>query len=229
MKRLYLFIICIIISVSYLPAGDSATFVNLGFSEDSRFFSFAQYGIATEQSRPYSELFIVDVKKNVFVQNGSVSKVFNRDIEAGQDGFGALLSMLMENNGLFEKHRIDFLSNGRLVYILVNGEQPKDILEFRDFEREKKFRVSLRQEQFGSGDDISAAFHIALTVTDGNGRSKEYTIGLPDYRRPGVLRYKINKVYFSPDETSLVFVVEKETRDTGGVNIRYMVESVSLQ
>ncbi len=229
MKRLYLFILCIVIAASYLSAGDSATFVNLGFSEDSSIFSFAQYGISSEETRPYADIFLVDVGKNTFVREGTLSKVFTEaDIEAGQDGFGAVLKLLTGNIELFRKHNIDFLANGRLVYILINGEEPKPVLEFRDFEKEKKFRVSLKQEKFGSGDDVSSSFFISLTVVDQGGRSKEYTLGLPNYRRPGVLRYRISKIFFSPDETSLVFVIEKETVDSGGVNIRYMVETVSL-
>lgn len=229
MKRLYLFVICIIISVAYLPAGDSATFVNLGFSDDSRYFAFAQYGISAEEMKPYADIYLVDVIKNTFVTDGRFSRTYDTDIEAGQDGLGALLNGVTEKAALFRKHTIDFLSSGRLVYILIDGAQPKETLEFRDFEKEKKFLVNLRQEKFGSGDDVSSSFYISLTVTEAGGRSREYTIGLPNYRRPGVLRYRIHKVYFSPDETSLVFVVEKETVDSGGVNIRYMVETVSLR
>ena len=229
MKRFYLLILIFILGGFHLSAGDGATFVNLGFSDDSRYFGFAQYGISSEETKPYADIFLVDVKKNAFVQNGSVSGEFPTTIEVGQDGFGAFLTVLTNNTGLFDTYRIDYLKSGRLVYILVNGAQPKSVLEFRDFEKEKKFRVSLVQEQFGSGDTVSSSFHISLIVSDRDGRSREYTIGLPNYRRPGVLRYRIHKVFFSPDETSLVFVVEKETVDSGGVNIRYMVETVSIQ
>ncbi|MBN2049375.1 MAG: DUF2259 domain-containing protein [Spirochaetales bacterium] len=229
MKRLYLCVLLFLALAVYLPAGDSASFVNLGFSGDSRYFCFGQYGLTADETKPYADLFLVDVKKNTFVRNGTVSRVFDTPIEAGQDGFGAFLKLFMQETGLLKEYNIDFLTTGRLVYILINGAEPKATLEFRDFEREKRFVVTLHQDKFGEGADVSASFFIALKVTDKNGQARDYTIGLPSYKRPGVLRYRINKVFFSPDETSLVFVVEKETLDGDGVNIRYMVETIPIQ
>ncbi len=112
------------------------------------------------------------------------------------------------------------------MYLLVNGEKPKESLEFRDFYKGDKYIVTLIQEQFGSGDSISSAFHINLSVTDKTDRTSTYTIGLPNYKRKDVLSYRIKQVVFSPAEDGLVFIIEKEISDSDGKSIRYMVETM---
>ena len=62
-------------------------------------------------------------------------------------------------------------------------------------------------------------------MEEANGRFTTHTVGLPDYWRKGVRRYKIKQVLLAPDERSVVIVVEREEQDSTGVNIRYMVET----
>lgn len=214
---------------AFLFAGDLASFINLGFSEDSRYFMFGQYGIDGESSLPYAEIFTVDVHKNSFPPQGVFRRNFTTSPQVGQDGSGALLSLFWEAKDSARARNISPLLRGRLVYLLVNGEEPKSQISFRDFHLGSQYMVTLNQEQFSSERRVSAAFHINLAVTDAAGTIKTYTIGLPDYKRDGVRRYKIRQVFFSPDESSLIFVVEREEEDHGGsVNIRYMVETVKL-
>ena len=66
-------------------------------------------------------------------------------------------------------------------------------------------------------------------MSDADGSSREYTVGLPDYYRAGVKRYRIKQVFYSPDEESLVFVLEKEELDGDGSDIRYMVETIKIR
>ena len=209
-------------------AGDLASFVNLGFSEDSQYFVFGQYGILQKSSKPYANLYIVNAHENVFVENGVTEKVYDVAIQPGQNGFGAMLSLISENNQDLISRNINFLNTGRLVYLLVNGSEPKSHLEFRDFIRGNSYKVDLVQQTFGEGDSVKASFHINLAVVDSAGNTSTYTIGLPNYKREGVERYRIKQVFFSPDESSLIFVVEKEENGPGGVNIRFMVETVRL-
>jgi predicted secreted protein len=68
-----------------------------------------------------------------------------------------------------------------------------------------------------------------VTINFADGTYKDYTVGRPNYKRKGVLSYRISQVILSPDEESLVFVVEKEEQDHDGVNIRYMVETVKIR
>lgn len=207
-------------------AGDIAQYINLGFSDDSRYFMFGQYGINSVETKAFAETFIVDISKNDFIRDGVNRKVFSDDILPGQDGIGALITVLEDSFDSIEKVGINHIATGRVVYLLVNGEKPKESLEFRDFYKGDKYIVTLIQEQFGTGDNLSSAFHINLSVTDKTDRTSAYTIGLPNYKRKDVLSYRIKQVVFSPAEDGLVFIIEKEISDSDGKSIRYMVETM---
>jgi predicted secreted protein len=226
MKRTSFFLSLFLCS-GFLFAGDIAVFQNLGFSPDARYFMFAQHGIAEKNSIPYAELYVVDVAANRFAPQAAGGGLKSTTaVEAGHDGRGALFTLLEENIGIKKRYRIDHLVMGRLLYVLLNGEPPREKLEFRDFESGKKYNIDLIQSASGSGDQIKASFHLRVRVTDAKGRPADYTVGLPDYRRQGVKRYRLKQVLLGPDERSLIFVVEKEEVDTSGVNIRYMVETL---
>jgi predicted secreted protein len=209
-----------------LYAGDVATFVNLGFSEDSGTFVFGQYGIEEEGSSPYAEIYTVDVDRNEFVETGVLKKRYDDEVTPGQDGHGALMNLLHDYGPMKEKHSIDHLAKGRIVYLLIDGKEPKKRLEFRDFYRGDEYVLTLVQRQFGEGKNVRASFHINLSVTSKEGKTRTYTLGLPDYKRKGVESYRINRVLFSPDEKGLVCVVEKHMWAPEGARIRYMVETV---
>jgi predicted secreted protein len=227
-KRFFLVGMLVFLSLIPLFSGDIASFVNLGFSEDSSVFMFGQYGILNGSQQPYAGIYAVDVKNNRFVRDGVFEKLFTDEIEAGQDGSGALYKLLHEAAPIIKTHKVDHLSTGRLVYILIDGDKPKDRIEFRDFVRGDSYVLTLVQQKFGTGKDVSASFHINLSVTPRSGKTRAYTLGIPDYRREQVLSYRIKGVYFTPAEDGLVVVVEKEMWDEEGRNIRYMVETTPL-
>ena len=228
MKKGSIIIILILALTVSLSAGDLASFMNLGFSEDSRYFMFGQYGITGETTLPYGEIYLVDVHRNQFVSRGVWEKTFDQPPQAGQNGLGALL-LFWDARERAQELKISPLAKGRMVYLLVNGEEPKTQVSFRDFKRGSQYHVTLNQQQFNGPSGISAAFHLNLSVTDKAGNIKTYTIGLPNYKRPGVRQYRIRQIFFAPDEASLVFVVEREEEAaTGAVNIRYMVETAYL-
>ncbi len=232
MKKILSFIILTFLLSIPVWAGDLATYINLGFSEDSRYFMFGQYGIGGEDSLPYAEVYTVDVHANTFAPQGVRKEDYSTPPQAGQNGLGALLNLLRgigeSSSDIIDSCGIDHLVSGRMVYLLINGHTPKSEIEFRDFGSGNNYKVQLNQSRFGTGYDVSAAFHINLTVTDNQGRISAHTIGLPGYKRAGVKTYRIKQVVFSPDESSLVFIVEKEMETDAGVNIRYMAETVYL-
>lgn len=125
-----LFLLCVALT---LQAGDVASYVNLGFSVNSRYFLFGYYGIDDASSQPYAELYLVDVHANDFVPQGRMRGVYPVDVEAGQDGSGALYTLFAQNIELIKKYGIDHLRAGRVVYLLMNGAEPQSHLEFRDF------------------------------------------------------------------------------------------------
>lgn len=229
MNRKLVLTLILILSALTVYAGDVADYVNLGFSDDSKYFMFGLYGIEYENSNPYAELYTVKVSENKFAAGGVFSKVFNTSIQPGQNGSGALFNLLKENHNELEKFNINHLDKGRIVYLLINGAEPKEMLEFRDFKNNGRYKVQLIQKQHGTEKEPSASFYIDLTVTDRTNTISNYKVGLPGYQRENVLKYRIKQVMFAPNEKSLVFVVEKEILDGAGPSIRYMVETVNLR
>ncbi|MBN2534439.1 MAG: DUF2259 domain-containing protein [Spirochaetales bacterium] len=223
-KFLYVLFICIItIPVS---GGDIAAFVNLGFSGNSSYFMFAQYGLKEADSSPYAELYIVDVPANNFAPYGEKSLDYKQKAEPGYGGLGALLNIIEQNIALKTKYEINHLSTGRILYHLIDNEKNEQPITFRDFISNKHYEISLHQKAEGKEKNVTSSFHIEMTITTPSGTSKTYTIGHPTYKRKGVRNYKIRQIILAPDEKSLVFLIEKEEIDTTGVNIRYMVETV---
>ncbi len=228
MKKVALFCILFMGTV-LIYAGDIANYVNLGFSQDSKIFMFGQYGLQGKDTKAYADLYTVDVHRNVFVKDGVLEKVFPDKIFPGQDGLGGLFMLLHSASGLVTKYHINHIATGRIVYILVDGDEPKDRLDFRDFDKSTGYVLTLIQEKFGSGTAVRSSFHINLAVTDKHGTTRTFTVGNPSYKRTGVQNYRIKQVLFSPDERSLVIVVEKEKLSDRGKNIRYMVETLPLK
>ena len=228
MKRV-LGICLFLLAATTVFAGDIASFQNLGFSEDSRYFMFGQYGILEDSLKHYAQLYTVDVRANRFVADGSLEAVYDEELEPGQSGIGALFTLYQGVDSLMSRYQVNHMAPGRLLYILVNGDDPKAHLEFRDFTAGKAYVIDLLQSAFGSGENVSASFHIKLTVTDKGGTQRHYTVGLPGYRREGVRRYQIRQILLAPDDTSLVFIVEKEENADSAVDIRYMVETVQAR
>ncbi|MDC7226212.1 MAG: DUF2259 domain-containing protein [Spirochaetales bacterium] len=229
MNRKTILVLILILCSFSVFAGDVAEYVNLGFSADSEYFMFGLYGIEYKSSKPYAELYTVKVAENRFAADGLFSRTYDTDIQPGQDGSGALYNLMSENHDVITGFNINHLDKGRIVYLLINGAEPKDVLEFRDFKNKGSYKVILEQERFGTDKNPSASFYIDLTVTDNTLTKRTYKVGLPDYKREHVLKYRIKQVMFSPDEDSLVFVVEKEILDGAGPSIRYMVETVNLK
>ena len=232
MKKIMSFILLTVLFSTVIWAGDLAAYVNLGFSEDSRYFMFGQYGIDGSDSLPYAEVYTVDVHANTYTPGGVRKEKYDTPPQVGQNGLGALLNLLRtigeSSSDTIGRYRIDHLKSGRLVYLLINGQTPKSEIEFRDFSSGNHYKVQLNQASFEAGGRISAAFHINLTVTDKAGNISAHTIGLPGYKRQDVKSYRIKQVVFSPDEKSLVFVIEKDMENEDGTDIRYMVETVKL-
>ncbi len=215
-----------LLSSSFIFSGDIAQYINLGFSSDSKYFMFGQYGISTEDTKAFAETYIVDVSKNIFISDGVNSRKFSEEILPGQEGLGALFTIMEDSMAVISKTGINHIATGRVVYLLVNGAKPKERLEFRDFYKGDAYTVTLVQESFGSEENISSSFHINLSVTNKEDKIRTYTIGLPNYKRPDVLGYRIKQVVFTPSEEGLVFVIEKEIRGSQGKSLRYMVETL---
>ena len=70
MKKTVLSGLLFLISVACLSAGDVATFVDKGFSEDGKYYVFGQYGRTDKKYQGWAEIYQVEIAKNDFVESG---------------------------------------------------------------------------------------------------------------------------------------------------------------
>jgi predicted secreted protein len=223
-QRLTLIVLlCVIAAVAY--TGDIATFENLGFSADSEVFVFGQYGLQAESAEPFAEIYAVDVSANQFLPSGVFSTSSSQSIALGQDGSGAFFNLLRDATPLLRSENIDHLATGRPIYLLLGDASNNGRLSFRDFNTDVRYDIRLTQDQRGSGEDVSAAFFVEVTITSDVNRARTFTIGRPGYYRPGIASYQITQVLLAPDDSGLVIVVQQEGPDG---SIRYMVETARL-
>jgi predicted secreted protein len=229
MRNLSIIIVLILLCTQSLFCGDVATFVNLGFSEDSKYFMFAQYGIKQSNSGSYADLFFIDVPKNSFAPHGEKSVSNNTKTEPGTFGMGALFNIVEENMALTTRYVIDHLRTGRILYHLMDGEKQKESFNFRDFITGDYYSIGLAQTSSGTDKSVASSFGISFTIKKSAGVAKTYSAGHPDHKRNGIKSYKIRQILLSPDAHSLIFIIEKEEIDSGGSNIRYMVEAIKTE
>jgi predicted secreted protein len=211
-------------------AGDTASFVDLGFSSAGNYYMFAQYGVKSGALAPWAELFVVDVARNDFVRGGRLSYTHDRPISAGQDGSGALYSLVARNAALAGQYGVIFPDQGQPLYIALDGDPAYagETITFRDFASGVSYRATLIETVNGSGRETTSSFYINLESDDGKGGAKKYTVGTPNLRRPLVLSYHIKKVLIAPSGNSLIFVIEMKRHAESGHDIRYMVEALRL-
>ncbi len=227
-KRILISAIAILAACIPTFAGDVATFVDLGFSSDSAYFMFGQYGADLGSGKPYAETYLVDNGKNNFVAQGVARKVYEAVLEPGLDGVGAFYSLFADQVPLARKYKIDHLKPGRLLYVLLDGQEPPATLSFRDFKTGAAYEIALNQKTDEAKGGISSSFGIAVSVKLGESATKRVTGGNPDIKRPGVKAYVIRRIIAAPDGKTLVFIVEKRMANNGDGGIRYMVEVLKL-
>jgi predicted secreted protein len=210
-------------------AGDVAQFINLGFSADSKYFMFGQYGIAQKTSAPWADTFIVDVQPNAFVKNGTRQFRATRAVDPGATALGALFNALSDGSAEIRQAKVDHLNTGRLLYILVDGAAPPDTIEFRDFQAGRSYKVILNQSSSTAATSVTSTYSITVAITEKDGKVRTLAVGDPTFKRAGVKAYHIKQIVLAPDGASLVFVVQKQQQDTDGDNIRYMVETLKVK
>jgi predicted secreted protein len=229
-KTLLLAALIPLAALSSLWAGDTASFVDLGFSPDGRIYMFAQYGVQSGTLRPWADLFVVDVPRNNFVAGGRISYTHDSPVLAGQDGSGALYRIIARNAAVAEQYGVSFLRQGQPLYIALDNDPPPsgETVEFRDFESGNSYRASLIPQVEGSGEGLKSSFYISLENTPRNGARRTYTVGTPQLKRPLIAAYRIKKVMIAPHDGSIVFVIEMKRQTPGGYDIRYMIEAARL-
>lgn len=227
-RSISVILVAILIAAAQSAVADAAVFTNLGFSPNGRVFMFAQHGIERASGQAYAEIFTVDVPSNQFVPSGVFRRQFTDPVSPGQTGHAALLTLMREAEPLRSSNNINHFLQGRLVYLLLNADEPRPEITFRDFVTGDSYHVVLSQESRGSGSDLAARFHIDLTRTTASGRNESYTVGLPNLFRDGVRHYRIRQALLTPGNRGMVFVVEMEHPSGTGTALRYMVETLEF-
>ncbi|GHV90128.1 hypothetical protein AGMMS50268_06310 [Spirochaetia bacterium] len=228
-KTCFLIAVALFLCASSLWAGDTASFVDLGFSPDGNIYMFGQYGVQSGTLKPWADLFVVDVRRNNFVSGGRISYTDKEPIVAGSDGSGVLYRLISRNTALAERYGVNFLNQGQPLYIALDTAAPSrwgETIEFRDFEAGYSYKASLVPTVEGSGAGLKSSFYITLDRVSRNGARKSYTVGTPGIKRPLITSYKIKKVMVAPMDGSIIFVIEMNKQATDGVDVRYMVEAL---
>ena len=229
MTRKLMLFTALVFLLNPLWAGDTAVFVDFGFSTDGRTYSFGQYGVNADTLRPWAELCVIDVSSNSFVPGGRISYVHDSPIIAGNDGSGALYRIISRNTVLADRYNIGYLLQGYPLYVsMENGvTSGNDTIEFRNFEKAESYRATLTSSGYGSA--TGSSFFISLEKRNKDGSVKTFTVGNGGIKRPGIISYRIRKVLAAPRTGSLIFVIEmKKQNADGNVDIRYMVETLKL-
>jgi predicted secreted protein len=229
-KKTLLILGALLLGVSGLWAGDAASFVDLGFSQDGRTYMFGQYGVLSPSLNPWAELFVIDVPSGDFVPSGKVSCTQDSPIKAGQDGAGVLYNLISGNAALVSRNGIDFQNQGQPLYVSLATNLPErgETIKFRDFLAKKEYTANLVFSTEGGGQNVRSSFYINLESRSETGQYKNYTIGSSHIARPKVISYNIKKVLVDARGGSLIFVIQMKCADPSGHSIRYMVETLRL-
>ena len=218
------------ICVSSLWAGDSAVYVDLGFSPDGKTYMFGQYGVLSPSLKPWAEIFVVNMETNNFVPNGKAARTQSTAIKAGQDGSGIFYQLLNSNSALSNHYNINFQNQGQPLYISRNENPSEDgeIIDFRDFISGKSYIAELIPTITGSGQNTRSSFYIDLEIRSQNGQTSKIPVGNPQIIRQKIASYNIKKVLIDTAGNSIVFVIEMKCIAENGFDTRYMVEVVKF-
>ena len=233
-KKIHFVLIAVLlVSLPGLWAGDTASFVDLGFSPDGKIYMFAQYGVESRTLKPWADLFIVDVPNNSFVSDGRVSYIHDSPVVSGQDGSGALYRLIAQNAVRAERYRVNYCFQGQPLFIALGdeghaGAYGQSRIEFRDFESGASYYASLVSDVEGSGQGLKSSFYINLERYSRDGSKKTYRVGNPQLKRPLISSYRIRKVMIAPRDGSMIFLIEMYKQEGADFNVRYMVEALRL-
>jgi predicted secreted protein len=208
-----------------LWAGDTAVFVDLGFSADGRTYMFGQYGVQSDTLKPWADLYVIDVASSSFVPGGRINYMHDSSVTAGHDGSGALFRIIARNTALADRYNIGYLLLGKLLYVSIENGIPAE-RETVEFPAGLSYKATLTSNV---RDSAGASFSISLERKTSEGSIRLYTVGNAGTIRPGIVSYKICRIFASPRNDALIFVIEMRRKNSSGsTDIRYMVETVRL-
>lgn len=234
MKKSVLCGLLFLLGISSAFAGDVATFVDKGFSEDGKYYVFGQYGKTDKSFQGWAEIYQVDIAANDWVDDGvfiTKPSAVTAD-KAGKDVYEALEAKSYFH---FKNIKCEQANADHILYILDDvNKTGTDEIVFQDFRNSEidnpdTYHIQLVENVAGSGLNVKSSFYINLEKRDGDGNViLRQKIGSPDIVRRGVTGYKIERIFCDKAEKSLIFIVEKTMEDKTGTSIRYMVEAAKF-
>ncbi len=234
MKKSVVFSLLFALALTALSAGDVATFVDKGFSEDGRYYVFGQYGKTDKKFQGWAELYQVDIAANDYTDNG-VFKTKPSAVTADKNGRDVFEALEGKSFYYFKDLKCQPANIDHVLYILDDvNKTGTDEIVFKDFrsgdlENADEYRIKLYPTVNGSGKNARSSFYIMLEKYNANGDiilSKK--IGTPSISRKGVTNYKIERIFCDKSEKNLIFVIEKMMEDDTGTSIRYMIEAAQF-
>lgn len=235
MKKIILTAILSFVCGCYIFAGDVATFVDKGFSEDGKYYIFGQYGRTDKKYQGWAEIFQVDIQKNDYVEGGvfRTKPTATTSDKSGLEVFEALEA----KSFYYFKNIKTKLSDAENILYICNDPQKEgtDKIEFKDFRAEDiknadTFSIQLVSTIIGSGKNVKSSFKILVERKDSTGKVlNSYVVGSPSIVRKGISNYKIEKIMCDSSQTKFIFVVEKIQEADDGISVRYMVEAAEIK
>ncbi len=224
----------VLLGFSCVWAGDVATFVDKGFSEDGKYYVFGQYGKTDKKFQGWAELYQVDIAANDYTDNG-VFRTKPSAVTADKNGREVFEALEGKSFYYFKDLKCETANMDHVLYILDDvyktGTDEIVFTDFRssDLDNADVYHIRLYPTVNGSGKNARSSFYIMLEKKDANGNIiLSRKIGSPDITRKGVTNYKIERIFCDKSETNLIFVIEKMMEDDTGTSIRYMVEAAKF-
>lgn len=234
MKKLFLSILFLTFMISGLIAGDVATFVDKGFSEDGKYYIFGQYGRTDKKYQGWAEIYNVDIAENDYV-DGGVFRTKPSAVTADKSGSEVYQALEAKSYYYFKNIKTKVATPENILYVCDDENKTgSDKIVFKDFrnddiENADTYTVQLVSTILNSGKNVKSSFYILVEKKDKNGNvilTKK--VGSPNIVRKGISNYKIERIMCDESEKNLIFVVEKIQEDDTGISIRYMVEAAKV-
>ena len=234
MKKSVAFGLIFTFAVFAASAGDVATFVDKGFSEDGRYYVFGQYGKTDKKFQGWAEIYQVDIAANDYTDNG-VFKTKPSAVTADKNGRDVFEALEGKSFYYFKDLKCQTANMDHVLYILDDvNKTGTDEIVFKDFrsadlDNADVYHIKLYPSVNGSGKNARSSFYIMLEKRNANGELiLSRKIGSPEISRKGVTNYKIERIFCDKSERNLIFVIEKMIEDDTGTSIRYMVEAAKF-
>ena len=226
MKKSVICSLCLILGFSYVWAGDVATFVDKGFSEDGKYYVFGQYGKTDKKFQGWAELYQVDIAANDYTDSG-VFKTKPSAVTADKNGREVFEALEGKSFYYFKDLKCQTANMDHVLYILDDvNKTGTDEIVFKDFrsadlENADVYNIKLYPTVSGSGKNCRSSFYIMLEKKNAEGQIiTSRKIGSPNITRKGVTNYKIERIFCDNSEKNLIFVIEKMIEDETGTSIR---------